>query len=639
MNQQQLQTARAAHWHQNAQPLLTLDDSARWLTETGLCLFLPRHAQLPAPAPSFVEACMGEAAVTPPASAIARAMELAAPLVEEGRVIPLNLLGTFSEQPDFLISAEALRWAAAVRGDRNWKSAPAGRTAPIVLHAWEILDREGTSTAVEIREGLGREVTEAAVLRALIELWSNFRAMPIYVSGQPTRWSLLKVRHAGELSAAGNTAQTTALSVLVSQYLRSAVAATAEETEIFLSPLTARSRIREVIHGMMATRQLATTTLGSQTLVFVEGTLEELLPAPAPGAEAEGTEVGQMAAAASSGETLARPPAKVREDRTRERARRPEQQRAWQPGKTREGNRGRSGVRREEQRGKRPAATGPRKEFRGARQGSDEQEKRGAFRPGQPKPFERKREWQKGGDRPPRRFEPRKEDRGAAPPFSREAGEKRSGGRPAGASRGRPQAWQPRDRAKAPQRGEKREGGWKPFTRKPERQRPQREGGGPQAELPQRPGFYGGKERPRGKGSPPRGERPPRRDSPRREDRPGFQRQGFAGAGRERAGSQERPVSQRSSTQERTAGRGPERGGRKFDGKKFGGKPGFGGPGGTGPRRFSGPKGRFGSGKPSRQGRSGPPNRPERGNAQGKPFRKGRPPRNEQNPRKEENPQ
>jgi len=280
LNQQQLQIARAALWHQTAAtvsavPLLTLDDAARWLDDIGLCLFLPRHTQLPAPAPSFVEACLGAASVTPPSPAIALATELAYRLISERRAIPLNLLGTFSEQPDFLITPDVLPWAAAVRGDRQWKSPPHARNAPIVLRTWEALDREGEKSAAELSEILGRELTEAAVLRALIELWTTLRVAPAYATGQPTRWSLLKDRYPAQLATGSNTAQATALSALLSIYLRSAVAATAEEAEIFLSPLTSRSRIREVLHGMTAARQLGTMSVASQTLLFVEGSLPE----------------------------------------------------------------------------------------------------------------------------------------------------------------------------------------------------------------------------------------------------------------------------------------------------------------------------------------------------------------------------
>jgi 23S rRNA pseudouridine2605 synthase len=299
LNQQQLQIARAALWRQTAGtdpgPVATFDDAAAWLDEIGLCLFLPRPAQLPAPAPSFAEACLGAPSAAPPPDALAQANALATRLLFAGRAIPLNLLGTFSEQPDFLVTPELLPWVAAIRGDRQWKSAPAGRTAPIVVRTWAALDQHGPLTAVEIRELLGRELTEAAVLRALVELWTTLRAAPAYAEGEPTRWSLLKNRYARQLTTAANTALPTALSALLSVYLRSAVAATAEEAEIFLSPLTARSRIREVLHMMTAARQFGTLSLGSHTLLFVEGSLPET-PPPAETAEPAAPAVPEISA-------------------------------------------------------------------------------------------------------------------------------------------------------------------------------------------------------------------------------------------------------------------------------------------------------------------------------------------------------
>ena len=55
----QLAAARLTHWHQNADPILTINMVRDWLNTSGLVLFTPRAAQLPAPAPSFVEAILG----------------------------------------------------------------------------------------------------------------------------------------------------------------------------------------------------------------------------------------------------------------------------------------------------------------------------------------------------------------------------------------------------------------------------------------------------------------------------------------------------------------------------------------------------------------------------------------------------
>ena len=58
----QLEAARAAAWHQTGEPLLTLEAARDWINERGLVyVCTPRGSQLPAPAPSLVEATLGAA--------------------------------------------------------------------------------------------------------------------------------------------------------------------------------------------------------------------------------------------------------------------------------------------------------------------------------------------------------------------------------------------------------------------------------------------------------------------------------------------------------------------------------------------------------------------------------------------------
>ena len=113
-----------------------------------------------------------------------------------------------------------------------------GRVSPLAAEAWKLLEREGALTTMELRSQLGREVTEAAVLRSLAELWHTMRVVPVPAENPPegAHWELLSARHRRELNIGSTQSQTTALSILVSFYLQSAVAATAEEVEIFLSP-------------------------------------------------------------------------------------------------------------------------------------------------------------------------------------------------------------------------------------------------------------------------------------------------------------------------------------------------------------------------------------------------------------------
>ncbi len=287
----QLEQARHARWRQDGNALLTLDDAERWLAETPLCLYLPRRQHLPVPAPSFVEAIAGRPDSTPGPEHIAAAAQMLARLVASGAVIALNLFGAapgigvssfVGEHPDFLATPEALPYLYAMQPERNPKRAPTtvggARVSPLAAEAYKLLEREGALTTIELRTRLGREVTEAAVLRSLAELWHTMRVVPVPAENPPegAHWELLSARHRRELNIGSTHSQTTALSILVSFYLQSAVSATAEEVEIFLSPLASRSRIRDVVHGLSTTRQLASFSLAGDEQFYVEGTLPEV---------------------------------------------------------------------------------------------------------------------------------------------------------------------------------------------------------------------------------------------------------------------------------------------------------------------------------------------------------------------------
>ncbi len=311
MTAEQLQSARAEAWRQSGNPLLTADDAASWLRETGLCLFLPRGAQIAAPAPSFVEATLGAANATPAPAAIEAANELLLRLLTQGDAVALNLLGGLGSQPDFLATPETLPFIYALRGDKEWKRGPRGKSSPLVIEVWKLLDKEGPLTASEVKDQLGRELTEAAALRALTELWNTLRIEPVYREHaslhDPARWQPLDRAHAKQLQAASAMSSGLAVSALVSLYLQSSIAATEEEMEAFLSPLCSRSKVRDAVRGLSATRQLASVHLGGAELYHVEGSLPEFpeveIVAPVRPAEIE------VLAMADAAEPLEQPPA------------------------------------------------------------------------------------------------------------------------------------------------------------------------------------------------------------------------------------------------------------------------------------------------------------------------------------------
>ena len=249
----------------------------------GFCLFLPRRVHFSAPAPSFVEAVLGASADAPARESVENASSLLQRLIADGAVAPLNLFGPAafgnggagaSDQPDFLVARAALPYVFSLIGGRNWKSGPGTKASPLVLEIWKQLDGAEAQTTAEIQSALGRELTEAAVLRGLVELWRGLRAIPVY-DGETARWELTQARFAAEMTASQKVAQTTALSALVSLYLESAVAASSEEIETFLSPLASRSRVREVVNGLSATRQLGLVSIAAQPLLHIAGSLPE----------------------------------------------------------------------------------------------------------------------------------------------------------------------------------------------------------------------------------------------------------------------------------------------------------------------------------------------------------------------------
>jgi hypothetical protein len=287
----QLAATRLAHWHHDAQPLLTLDLLREWINAAGLVLFTPRPQQLPIPAPSFAEAVLGAATPAPTLAELEQPRILLARLVAEGAVVPLHLFGsptgTGSETPDFLATPATLPYIFTLRGDKAWKQPPvtAGstRVSPLALAAYNLLTSKGRLTASELATELGNEVTEAATLRALTDLWDHLRVLPVpQADGTATLWELTTARYTKQIKSGANAGLPTALSTLISLYLGQTILPTEDEIETFLSPLAARSRIREVIRALIAARQLETIVLEGKSLLHVSGELPVFAPLPEP---------------------------------------------------------------------------------------------------------------------------------------------------------------------------------------------------------------------------------------------------------------------------------------------------------------------------------------------------------------------
>lgn len=282
MTSEQLAQARAERMRQNGLGTLTLEDARTWIEETGLCLFLPRKQFSTSVAPSFVEAVAGRSEATPDPKTIAHAEELLIRLENEGVAVRLNLQGQPGEQPDFVVAAWVLPYVYALRGDRDWRRSPqltgSRQVSQLAVHVYKLLEANELNVS-QLKQSLGREVSEAGVIRAITELWQQLRIIPVIAAkGQPAKWQLLRTRFQRAIAEGASTSQVTAISVLASIYLQAAIASTMEDVELFLAALTARSKIREVIRGLVATRQVHTLSLGHAPHFYVAGTLPEFEP-------------------------------------------------------------------------------------------------------------------------------------------------------------------------------------------------------------------------------------------------------------------------------------------------------------------------------------------------------------------------
>ncbi|QNI37879.1 hypothetical protein [Edaphobacter albus] len=294
----QLAATRLVHWHHDAQPLLTLDLLREWVNTCGLVLYTPRP-HLAAPAPTFVEAVLGSANPSPALQDLEQPRILLARLIAEGSVIPLHLSGSptgaGTETPDFLASPAVLSYIFTLRGDKAWKQPPvtsgAAKVSPLALATYNILASKGRLTVTELASELANEVTEAATLRALTELWGHLRVLPVLqADGSATLWELTTTRHSRQIKAGANAGVPTALSALVSLYIGQAVLPLEEEMETFLSPLSARSRIREVVRALISARQLDSLVIDGKSHLYIADELPVFAPVPESVVVEAGTE-------------------------------------------------------------------------------------------------------------------------------------------------------------------------------------------------------------------------------------------------------------------------------------------------------------------------------------------------------------
>jgi hypothetical protein len=180
-----------------------------------------------------------------------------------------------------LIAPAVFSFFYALAADRDGRQQPAWaagqKLSKLARDAWAEIQQARTPLGEEqLRQQLGKGISEAALRRALHELWQRLRIMRVdRTAGSGDIWDALSrcalqpIREAEQLSVPS------ALSALLSKYLYATVAAEPKEVEQFFSPLVARSKVRDATSALLAAREISPIQVGSHSML-------QLTPAKAP---------------------------------------------------------------------------------------------------------------------------------------------------------------------------------------------------------------------------------------------------------------------------------------------------------------------------------------------------------------------
>lgn len=273
MTEQELEQQRANLWHTDGNAVRTIEEARGFLEAVGFCVNYPERT-LPL-VPSFIGAHTGSAAGLPDAKhayadpRALQATELMVRLLRERSAFEMNL----SRESDLIISAATFPYFYALVGDRNPKSPPRTKAqgaavSELASSVFAALQKHGPLSKSQLQEHVGRESSQAALDRALSELWSILKITRVdYSAGAGASWDVLYRWAPNAVKEGMNISAPEAVSALVSKYLETVVAAEQDDIEQFLSHLTSRSRVREAVNALLQARELSFVTVGTKTLI------------------------------------------------------------------------------------------------------------------------------------------------------------------------------------------------------------------------------------------------------------------------------------------------------------------------------------------------------------------------------------
>ena len=285
MTERELQQQRQKKWLANGEGLQTLEQAAQWMQSIGMCLVYPVRAAMVAP--TFMGAFTGGGDRLPEES-----HAFADPRAQSARELMVRMLrqhlayeARMFGEANLLISAQSFPFFYALVGDRNPRQdLKKEKSSQLVQDAYAVLQREGPISKRHLAERLGGAPSEAALDRALGELWGRLRIMRVdYRQGEGAFWDVL-YRWAPEAVKQGtNLSLAQGLSALISKYLEAVIAAEQSEVEHFFSAMAPRSKVREAIHALLAAREFSFITVGGKTMIEITPEVVPHVPRAAVG--------------------------------------------------------------------------------------------------------------------------------------------------------------------------------------------------------------------------------------------------------------------------------------------------------------------------------------------------------------------
>lgn len=280
MTEPELQQQRAHKWRLEGDTVRTLEQARGFLDDVGFCLLYPERS-LPL-VPTFMGAYAGSADGLPDAKhAFAdpraqQATDLMVRLLRERAAYEMNLFA----DADLIIAAPLFPFFYALVSDRNPKAPPKTKALGAAVselsgRVFEALQKHGPMSKGQLQEAVGREMSLAALDRALSELWTILKITRVdYNPAEGTVWDVFYRWAPDAVKEGVNISAPEAISALVGRYLETTIAASQEEVEQFFSHFTSKSKVREAVNALLAARELGFVQVGAKTLIHLAPVLE-----------------------------------------------------------------------------------------------------------------------------------------------------------------------------------------------------------------------------------------------------------------------------------------------------------------------------------------------------------------------------